>query len=266
MAKKALVSKDNLKNIADAIRAKNGTSNKYTPRNMASAIMAFPAAVDYNWMGTNVECLSSSFYHSVVYVPSTTYEGWTASTTAKALVTSKNMTAFTASSMDSYAYLIRWTIDTNISYLSTATLQAFPTRAINVLDQQIIRRPSSLSNIQASAFNSAITVNPLALGWTQYYNTSGSLTYTWAATYGFYGALVAPAIANSTSTNITVTPRVPSLYTRCSSTIFAVDRKEDVDIENTYYTVHAELYRMDANCCERQRFASLVDIINTTEE
>ena len=125
MAKKALVSKDNLKNIADAIRAKNGTSNKYTPRNMASAIMAFPAAVDYNWMGANVECLSSSFYHSVVYVPSTTYTGWTASTTAKALVTSKNMTAFTASSMDSYAYLIRWTIETNISYLSTATLEAF---------------------------------------------------------------------------------------------------------------------------------------------
>ena len=161
---KKIVSGENLFNIAEAIRAKNGTSNKYTPSTMASAIMAFPAAVDYNWMGPNVECLSSSFYHSVVYVPSTTYAGWAASTTAKALVTSKNMTAFTASSMDSYAYLIRWTIDTNISYLSTATLQAFPIRAINVLDQQIIRRPSSLSNIQASAFNSAITVNPVGIG------------------------------------------------------------------------------------------------------
>lgn len=261
MAKK-LVTDTHLHNIANAIRTKNGTSNKYTPATMANAILAFPTAVDYNWMGPNTECLSSSFYHSVVYAPAATYSAWTASTTAKALVASKNMTAFTASAMDEYAYVIRWTIDANISYLSTATLQAFPTRAINLLDQQIIRRPSSLVNIQASAFNSAVTVNPLGIGWTQYYNISGSLTYTWAAAYGFYGALVAPAITNSTSANITVTPRVPSLYTRCSSTIFAVGRKEDVDIDNTYYTIHAELYRTDANCCERQRYASLVDLIN----
>ena len=259
---KKIVTDTHLYNIADAIRTKNGTSNKYTPATMASAILAFPTATDYNWMGPNVECLSSSFYHSVVYAPSTTYENWTASTTAKALVASKNMTAFTAENMDEYAYLIRWIVETNISYLSTATLQAFPIRAINLFDQQIIRRPSSLSNIQISAFNSAVTINPLALGWMQYYNTSGSLTYTWAAAYGFYGAVVAPAITNSTSTNITVTPRVPSLYTRCSSTLFAVDRKPEVDIANTYYTIHAELYKMDANCCERQRYADLVDIIN----
>lgn len=261
MAQK-LVTDTHLYNIADAIRLKNQTSSKYTPATMASAIEAIPAAVPYNWMGGNVECLSSSFYHSVVYAPSTTYANWTASTTAKALVASKNLTAFTASSMDSYAYLIRWIVETNISYLSTATLQAFPIRAINLMDQQIIRRPSSLDNIHASAFNSAITVNPLGIGWMQYYNTSGSLTYTWAAAYGFYGTIVAPAITNSTSTNITVTPRVPSLYTRCSSTIFATGRKADVDIANTYYTIHAELYRMDADCCERQRYADLVDIIN----
>ena len=259
---KKLVTTTHLYNIADAIRAKNGTSNKYTPATMANAILAFPTAVDYNWMGPNAECLSSSFYHSVVYVPSTTYANWTASTTAKALVASKSMTSFIASDMDHYAYLIRWIVDTNISYLSTATLQAFPTRAINLLDQQIIRRPSSLVNIQASAFNSAVTVNPLGIGWMQYYNTSGTLTYTWAAAYGFYGALVAPAITNSTSANITVTPRVPSLYTRCSSTLFAVGRKEEVDVANTFYTIHAELYRMDADCCERQRYADLVDLIN----
>ena len=259
---KVLVTRNNLHNIAEAIRTKNGTSNKYTPATMANAILAFPTAVDYNWMGPNAECLSSSFYHSVVYVPSTTYANWTASTTAKALVASKNMTSFIASDMDHYAYLIRWIVETNISYLSTATLQAFPTRAINLLDQQIIRRPSSLVNIQASAFNSAVTINPVGIGWMQYYNTSGSLTYTWAAAYGFYGALVAPAITNSTSANITVTPRVPSLYTRCSSTIFAVGRKEEVDVANTFYTIHAELYRMDADCCERQRYADLVDLIN----
>ena len=259
---KKLVTTTHLSNIADAIRSVNGTSNKYTPATMASAILAFPESVQYNWMGPNMECISSSFYHSVVYVPSTTYANWTASTTAKALVASKNMTSFIASDMDHYAYTIRWIVETNISYISTATLKAFPVRAINLFDQQIIRRPSSMDNIYASTFNSAVTVNPVALGWMRYYNTSGTLTYTWAAAYGFYGAVVGPAITNSTSTNVTVTPRVPSLYTRCSSTIFATARKPEVDVANTYYTIHAELYRTDADCCELQRYADLVDLIN----
>ena len=143
MAQK-LVTDTHLINIADAIRLKNNSSSKYTPATMVSAIEAIPTAVPYNWMGSNVECLSSSFYYSVVYAPSTTYANWTTSTTA----------------------------------------------------------------------------------------------------------------------NVTVTPRVPSLYTRCSSTIFATARKPEVDIENTYYTIHAGLYRMDADCCERQRYGSLVDLIN----
>ena len=58
---KKLVTTTHLQNIADAIRTKNGTSNKYTPATMASAILAFPTAVDFNWMGPNTECLSSSF-------------------------------------------------------------------------------------------------------------------------------------------------------------------------------------------------------------
>lgn len=261
MAQK-LVTDTHLYNIADAIRLKNGTSNKYTPSTMASAILAFPAATDYNWMGANVECISSSFYHSTVYPTAATYTGWTASTTAKVLQATKTVTAFEATNMDKYAYLIRWTVDTNISYFSTATLSAFPIREINLLDQQIIRRPSNLANIQASSFNSAVYVNPVGIGWMQYYNTSGSLTYTWAAAYGFYGTIVAPTITNSTATSPTITPKTPSLYTRCSSTLFATGRKEDVDIANTYYTIHASLYRMDADCCERQRYKTLVDLIN----
>ena len=261
MAQK-LVTDTYLSNIADAIRSVNGTSNKYTPATMASAILAFPLAVSYNWMGPNMECISSSFYHSTVYLSTTAYSTWTASTTAKALVASKNLTAFSASNISQYAYLIRWIIEANVSYISGATLQAFPIREINLLDQQIILRPSNTTAIAASSFTSAVYVNPLSLGWMRYYNASGSLTYTWAAAYGFYGTIVAPAITNSTAATPTVTFRVPSLYTRCSSTLFATGRKSQVDISNTYFTVHANLYRTDADCCERQRYADLVDLIN----
>ena len=261
MAQK-LVTDTYLSNIADAIRLRNGTSNKYTPATMADAILAFPPATTYNWMGPNTECISSSFYHSTVYLSTTAYSTWTASTTAKALVASKNLTAFSASNMDKYAYTIRWIIEANISLISTATLNAIPIREINLLDQQIFRRPSNWTNIQASAFTSATYLNPVSIGFMRYYNTSGSLTYTWGAAYGFYGTIVAPTITNSTTTTPTVTFRVPSLYTRCSSTLFATARKNDIDINSTYWTLHAELYRTDADCYFRQKYETMVNLIN----
>lgn len=50
MAQKVLISRNTMKNIADAIRTKSGTSAKYTPANMATAINAIPGG-SFNWMG-----------------------------------------------------------------------------------------------------------------------------------------------------------------------------------------------------------------------
>ena len=263
MSKKVLISKQNIQNIADAIRTKAGTSSKYTPIAMPSAILAFPASVPYNWMGANVECISSNFYSSTIYLNTTTYSTWTASTTAKSLKATTSLDVFTATDMNQYAYLIRWVVEATVSYLSTATLKVLPLKEINLFDQYVIKRPSSLDNIENYNFNSAIYVNTQALSWMRYYNASGDATYTWAAAYGFYAGAPTPAFTGSTNTSPSVTFKTPSLYARCSSTLFSVDRYNDIDINNTYWHMHAELYRMDASdCAMHQRYKYLMDRIN----
>ena len=263
MARKVLISKSIMTNIADAIRYKGGTSEAFKPAVMASAIMSLPGGA-YNWMGANVECIDSCIYSSTFWLADTTYSTWTPSTTAKVLVASKNVSTFTATNMSEYAYMLRWIVEASVSHISTATLTTLPTRQINIIDQEIMRRPTALSHISTSNFNGNLYINNLGLSWMQYYNSAGTFTYTWAATYGFYGAAAAPAFNSTTALSPTVTPRTPSLYARCSSTIFATARASEIDLSNTCWNVTGMLYRMDADCCLRQRYGELVDLINSS--
>lgn len=259
---KALVSRNNLKNIADAIRAKSGTSLKYTPATMASAINSIPGGA-FNWMGDGVECLNANLHNSTVQLSSTTFSSWTASTTAKSLKSTTSLSTFSAD-MANYAYLLHWVTVAHVALKETATLNAIPYQLqINVFDQQIIRRPSSFANIQAENWNGNVYVNTAGLGWMRYYKTDGSLSYTWGSSYGFYSGVPTPTFASSTANTTNVTPKTPILYARCSTTYFDTARYGDIDIDNTYWTIHGELYRMDLEKnCMRQRYADLVDIIN----
>lgn len=265
MADKALVSRSNLRNIANAIRTKNGTTSKYTPANMASAITAIPGGA-YNWMGEGVECIDNNLYDATVGLADTTYSTWTASTTAKSLKATQSLSTFPATDMENNAYLIRWVVTTDVAHNDDATLVTLPVKQVNIFDQQIIRRPSSLVNIQADNFNANVYVNTATLAWMQYYNASGVLTYTWASSYGFYGSVPTPTFSSSTVASPNVTPKTPILYARCSTTYFSTDRYDDIDIENTSWHIHGSLYRMDADCCMRQRYGQLVDVINDVLE
>lgn len=263
MAQEVLISRDVMTSIADAIRTKGGTSAFLKPINMADAIASLPGGA-YNWMGANVTCLDSNIYSSAFYLSATTYSTWTPSTVAKAFVASKNLSTFEATNMSDYAYMLRWIVEAHVSQLSGATFVTMPTRQINIIDQVIMRRPTALSHISADNFNGNLYLNELGLSWMQYYNSAGTFTYTWAATYGFYGAAAAPAFNSTTALSPIVTPRTPSLYARCSSTIFAVARASEIDLSNTYWNVRGMLYRMDADCCLRQRYEELVDVINNS--
>ena len=256
-----LVSESNLQNIADAIRNKNGLTTKYTPSTMAAAINAIPGGT-FNWMGVDVECIDDELYDATVQLSSTTYSTWTASTTAKSLKSTTSLSTFSAD-MANYAYLLRWVTVAHVALKETATLTAIPLLQINMFDQQIMRRPNSLVNIEANNYNGNVYVNTASLAWMRYYNSSGSLTYTWASSYGFYGSVPTPTFASSTAATTNVTPKTPILYTRCSTSYFDTARYDDIDISNTYWTIHGELYRMDLEKnCMRQRYKDLIEIVN----
>ena len=166
--------------------------------------------------------------------------------------------------MENYAYLLRWVTVAHVAVKETATLTAIPEGIeINVFDQQIIRRPGSLATIQSETYNTNVYVNTAGLGWMQYYNASSKKTYTWSSSYGFYSGVPTPTFASSSANTTNVTPKTPILYTRCNASYFDTARKDDIDIANTYWTIHGELYRMDLEKnCMRQRYSDLIDIIN----
>lgn len=260
MAKK-VVSSTHLKNIANAIRTKTGTSNTYKPSTMAAAISAIPGGA-YEWKGDSVVCLNDNLYDADVALSSTTFSSWTASTTAKSLKATTSLSTFSAD-MENYAYMLRWIVTCDVAHKDTATLVALPVKQLNLFDQFIIRRPNSLVNIESENFNGNVYVNTASLAWMRYYNTSGSLTYTWASSYGFYGSVPTPTFASSTANTTNVTPKTPILYTRCSTSYFDTARKDDIDIANTSWHIHGELYRMDLeDNCMRQRYEELVDMVN----
>jgi len=217
----------------------------------------------FNWMGADVEVVNANLHNSTVQLSSTTYSSWTASTTAKSLKATQSLTAFSAD-MANYAYLLRWVTVAHIAHKSTATLNAIPYQLqINLFDQQIMRRPNSLVNIQADNYNGNVYVNTAGLGWMRYYKADGTLTYTWSSSYGFYGSVPTPTFASSTANTTNVTPKTPILYVRCSTTYFDTARYGDIDIDNTYWTIHGELYRMNLEKnCMRQRYTDLNNIIN----
>ena len=262
MANKVLISRNTMRGIADAIRDKTGSSAKIKPINMASAIESI-GGEPFNWMGTNVECIDDELYSATVQLSSTTYSTWTASTTAKSLKATSSLSTFTATDMENNAYMLRWVVCSHIGLKETATLQAIPLKQVNIFDQQIIRRPSSLANIQSENFNGNVYVNTVGTGWTQYYKSDGTLTYAWSSSYGFYGSVPTPTFSSTTAASPTVTPKTPILYTRCSTTYFDTARYGDIDISNTYWTIKGYLYKMDADCCMRQRYEELVDIIDS---
>lgn len=260
MAKK-IVSDTHLTNIANAIRTKTGTSNTYKPSTMAAAINAIPGGA-FDWKGDSVVCLNDNLYNADVALSSTSFSSWTASTTAKSLKATTSLSTFSAD-MENYAYMLRWIVTSNVAHKEDATLVALPVRQLNLFDQFIIRRPSSLANIQSENFNSNVYVNTAGLAWMQYYNTSGSFTYTWASSYGFYGSVPTPTFSSSSASTTNVTPKTPILYARCSTTYFDTARKDDIDIANTSWHIHGELYRMDLeDNCMRKRYEELVDMIN----
>ena len=257
-----LISRSNMTNIANAIRAKSGTTIGYAPNDMAAAITAIPGGA-YDWMGSNVTCLNDNYYSLTYYLSSSTYSSWSASTTAKSLRATASITNFTATDLAQYSYLIRWIVTTHVAHKQTATLTAIPVLQINVFDQQIMRRPSSLANIQAKNDDANVYTNAAALGWMQYYSSSSKLTYTWSSSNGFYAAVPTPALSSTTVASPTITPKTPILYTKCSTSYFDTARYGDIDIDNTYWTIKMQLYRMDAQSCMRQRYDDLIDLIDS---
>lgn len=239
-----------LTSVASAIRSKGGTSGSLVfPSGFVSAVNDLPQMTgDMAWMGKDAQLVSGEFYRKIDTLDNTLYNGWTPSSTAKAIVASVTLgsdSKFVATDVADWAYFIVWECGCDPVYTGTPTQKALPQISRAYMVQEIIRRPGSWATIESVTANTNANQTVYGSSFLRYYgSTTGTSTYTWAASYGLYFGLTAPAISSTTAASPTITPKTPVLNARTSTTYFSATNAGLIDQANTkWWIIGAGIYK-----------------------
>lgn len=215
------------------------------------------------WMGVDAE-LVTSFTLADVKLVNTSFNGWTASTTAKDILATRTVGTFTATNMSDNEYVIEWETKIPIVTPETATKKALPIYLAGYHVQGIIRRPSSYANIEASNANSNVNVSLFTAGnFFRYYgSTTGSLTYTWNTSYGLYATVTANTLSNSTAESPVVTLKSPKVSARCSTTYMSTTNSNLIDQDKTIISQKCKVYRIKKRGFIRGCYDEIIRVVN----
>lgn len=217
---------------------------------------------DMAWLGKGAELFKPNFYLKEFTLYDTAFNGWTPSTTAKDILATATAGTFSAD-LENYEYYIVWKCGVDPVYTGTPTLKAHNllTRAFEV--QQIYKRPSSWANITADNFNGNVCSTMITQNLLRYYGTTtGTTTYSWNVSYGFYYTLTAATFSSSTSDTPTVTVKTPKLSARCSTTYMSTANAGRVDQLNSKCWISCDIYRVKRDGILRGVHNEQVDFIN----
>lgn len=258
-----------LTSVANAIRTKGGTNSELTfPAGFVSAVNALPQMTgNLAYLGKDAQQVSGEFYSKVDYLKNTLYNGWSPSSTAKAIVASVTLSdnKFTAENLDEWAYYIFWELGVDVVYTGSPTDVARPLLARGAIIQELIRRPGAWADIGTKTMSITANQAVYSSSLLRYYNNNGALTYTWAASYGFYGGATAPTIANTSNLTTTITPKTPTLSARTSTTYMSVANANLVDQNNSVWWIKGtNIYKARRDTLFDGVYKRMCDIISAT--
>lgn len=211
----------------------------------------FDMADDMAWLGAD-----ATLVHEIdpitVALKDTGFNTWTPSKTAATVVASQTLSTasqkYTATDLltdGGYNYINIWNMKMPIVYTGTPTQKALPIFSCGLLIQSIFRRFSSYANLLIGNLNNNVTAQTTIASFLRYYGTTtGTLTYTLSASYGFYYANVAPSISSTTAVSPTITLKTPTMSARCSTTYMSTENAALIDKEKTKLTYTCKVYRV----------------------
>lgn len=214
----------------------------------------------WNYLGDGAEKIADVHTFSAT-LAGTDYATWTPSTTAKVIVASQNLTA-RAIDLASYEYLIRWRFTADVVYKAGTVMKSAPVRQVAELWQTICKRPSNLANLTAGTFNGNACITQLSVPIIEYYNSAGSHTMAYSASYGFYMGATAATFSPSASDTPNLTIKTPTISARCNSTYFSIDRGADVKQADSVLKMQGELWRLNKGGTVRKMYENAVDLFN----
>ena len=97
-----------------------------------------------------------------------------------------------------------------------------------------------------------------------YYATSGTLSYSSSGTYGVYSSSITmPTTSGDISTYYLATVKTPTISIRGSASYFTETAFNNLDLNNSYYDLTIEAWRVDVNTSDRKIVLDMyVDALN----
>ena len=198
----------------------------------------------HTWMGDNCTLLNNNLFSQDIKLSATSFDSWTASTTAGTILAAQNGTV-TKIDLENYEYYLEWTWCIDLKQTDGATMKAMPDRTYGVFYQVVHQRPYGLANFETEedTYNYCTTLF-ISSQYNIYYNTSG--THTWTTTmYGVYCTNTAGTVSSTSSLTPNLTPKSPAITARCNASYFATARKTEIDSAKSTIKVVGKLYRVD---------------------
>lgn len=228
----------------------------------------FDMSGDWSWLGTDATPIETDWYLKVDTLTNTQFHGWTPSTTAKTCQATITLSdeKWTATDLANYNYYTIWECGVDVAYQSGTTLKARTEFSRALLIQELGRRSGTWAAIEAD--NPATNTNmpfPTNCFLRYYGTTTGTMTYTWSASYGFYWTITAPTISSTTAASPTITPKTPVLMSRCSTTYFSTDNAALVDQANSKWWIKGKyILRVNREGFYSSFYRRLTTVINST--
>lgn len=182
------------------------------------------------------------------------------STRAQVLKASEDLTARTINTLDN-EYIIRWRMQYDPVYNSGVTTKALPVRQCVDIYQSIFKRPSNRTNLDSDTYNGNVCSTEGTIPVIRYYNTSGTLTAEYTASYGVYIGAVAATFSSTTSNTPNLTIKTPTLSMRTSTTYFNTARAAYLNTADTKIKIIGELWRADPRNLLRQMYEEVIDLL-----
>lgn len=240
-------------NIADAIRDKTGSTDTYTPAEMALAID--------NISGGGMELVTNLYSHEYK-LADTNYATWTPSTSTSTMIPRGSTVLYTLNVNDIKAspYIIRCKLDANYAYQSGATTgKGMLMRNVSVCDYMFDLIPgtqntggtaiiTNLNNGNLSSVNPTIGQGGSAKSVIAYYNDAtnlyGFFYYGYSYNYGATFNLNAPYTTQNGTQGMNYKLYSPRVDVRCNDSYFSTNYASLVDQNNSKIKISADLYVM----------------------
>ena len=197
----------------------------------------------YGWLGVGATLLGTQEWD--VNVSDTTFDSWTASTTAKSILaaaTSNNFSYTYNRDTESLAFITN--VTTQYAYIEGATLKNTPIVTNRTDITFAFGFPSTLAQYQNKTIGTQSYITAGGANRAYYYNASGATTLWTSTAYGIY-SYAAPTLSSTLSGNtVTAGYRRAAIYARCYSTVFATARKAEVDSANSKVHYKVQVYKI----------------------